>query len=90
MTTSQTGHSNPTLLKPGTLRRLIIGFAGVLVAVVALQFVIPIKPHFPAEGIFAAAAIYGFGTCLLMVVFAWLLGKLLKRREGYYERPEDD
>lgn len=76
------------LFARGTVRRIAGIFGAVLLISLAAQFAVTIEAHFPAEGVFGAAAVYGFGTCAVMVVFAWLLGKLMKRPEGYYEPPE--
>ena len=60
---------------------------GVLLAIlVAIGAMIDTHPHFAAEEIFAFNAWYGFGSCVVMVVVAKLLGFVLKRKDTYYER----
>lgn len=76
---------NHWLTRPGTIRRLWIGFAFVLALTVLAQVVIGIKGYFGIDGIFGFAAMFGFGCCLLMVLGARALGTLLKRPENYYD-----
>jgi hypothetical protein len=41
---------------------------------------------FGLEDSFAFAAWYGFASCIGMVVIAKLVGRLLHRKDSYYER----
>ena len=77
------------LERPSTVRRLWWTFVIVLAVTVALQFVIKVKGYFMVDAWFGFGAVYGFLACLLMVVFAKLLGKLLKRDESYYRQEEN-
>jgi hypothetical protein len=72
------------LVRPANVR--ILAFVGIalLVASVLLELVFPPKHHFEVEHVFGFAAWFGFGTCLVMVVFAKLLGFVVKRKEGFY------
>lgn len=78
------------LVRPSTIRLLWIGGCVVLGLTVVGQFLIPIKGHFGADDWFGFGAVYGFFTCLLMVVAAKLLGFVLKRKEDYYDIEEPD
>ena len=40
---------------------------------------------FRIDGTFAFYSWFGFAACVAMVVFAKVLGVLLKRRDGYYD-----
>lgn len=73
------------LVRPGTIRKLWIASGALLALTVLLQFAIPLKGKFGVDGWIAFPAVYGFGTCVLMVVFAKLLGFVLKRRDDYYD-----
>jgi hypothetical protein len=73
------------LVRPSTIRGLWIGGCIVLALTVLAQFLIPIKGYFAADDWFGFGAVYGFFTCLLMVIFAKLLGFVLKRKEDYYQ-----
>ncbi len=76
---------------PGNVKRLLRIFFAVCVAMIALDFVVHRHPSF-AEGEFAAEgwlgyyAIYGFVACVLLVLIATQMRKLLMRAEDYYER----
>jgi len=83
MNTPQPG-SDHWLVRPSTIRRLWIGGGVVLAATVLAQLVIPVKGYFGIDGWFAFAAVFGFLSCVAMVLFAKLLGVLLKRPEDYY------
>ena len=75
------------LVRPATIRKLWIGFSAVLAIVVLAQAVIYIKGYFGVDGWFGFGAIYGFVSCLLMVLVAKILGVVLKRPQAYYEVP---
>jgi len=75
--------------QPRNVKRLWRGFLVVLVLTVLAQLVVTLHPHFAVEGVFGFAAWYGFGTCVLMIVFAKLLSLWLKRPDSYYGRGDD-
>lgn len=73
------------LVRPSSIRRLWIG-AGVLLGLsVAVQLLVPVKGKFDVDGWLAFPAVYGFLSCVAMVVGAKLLGMWLKRRDDYYD-----
>ncbi len=74
------------LARPGNVRLLWRGFWVVLALTVVAQFFIPIKGHFGIDGWFGFGAVFGFLSCLAMVLAAKALGFLLKRDEDYYTR----
>ncbi len=78
------------LVRPSTIRKLWWGGCGLLALTVLAQLVFPHKGHFGVDGWFAFGAIYGFISCLAMVLFAKGLGFLLKRDEDYYAERDDD
>lgn len=78
------------LVRPGTIRGLWIVFSVVLAITVALQWLIPIKGYFGVDDVYAFGALFGFLSCLLMVLFAKLLGVFIKRPESYYGGEERD
>jgi hypothetical protein len=73
------------LVRPATIRWLWRIFGVVLGLTVAAQFGIAVHGHFGADGWFGFYAAFGFFSCVAMVVFAKLLGFLVKRPESYYE-----
>jgi len=74
------------LTRPASVRRLWIAFALVLAAVVLLQLTVKVKATFGLDGSFGFGAWFGFAACVAMVLVARVLGWLLKRPEGYYDR----
>jgi len=73
------------LVRPRTIRWLWLGFAVILALTVAAQIVIDVHDYFTVDGWFAFYAIFGFVSCLGMVVFAKALGWFLKRPDTYYD-----
>lgn len=71
---------------PGNVTRLYRGLWAIALVLVLLDFV----AHRHEELAFAAApgfyALYGFFACVLLVLAAKALRRVLKRPEGYYER----
>ena len=78
------------LVRPSSIRLLWRVFWAVLALTVAAQLVIGVKGYFGVDGWFAFGAIYGFLSCLAMVLFAKGLGYLLKRDENYYRAEDGD
>lgn len=72
------------LARPENIRRLWRGFWVVLALTVVAQFFIPVKGHFVVDGWLAFGAVFGFFSCLAMVLVAKALGYSLKRDEDYY------
>jgi len=73
------------LVRKDTIRRLWWLMYAVLGLTVLAQFAVPLKAKFTVDGWFAFPAVYGFVTCVAMVLFAKLLGLLLKRKDTYYD-----
>lgn len=76
------------LVRPETIRLLWRVFIAILVLSVLAQIFVAMHPHFSAEGIFGFYASYGFVACVAMVMVAKWLGRLIKRRDDYYEGGE--
>ena len=74
------------LYRPESRRPLWCGFLLILGLTVIAQLVIHVHGHFGFDEWFGFHAIYGLATCAIMVIFAKLLGVLLKRPEDYYDR----
>jgi hypothetical protein len=73
------------LVRPKTIRLLWIGFAVILALTVAAQLMVDVHDYFTVDGWFAFYAIFGFVSCLGMVIFAKALGWFLKRPDTYYD-----
>jgi len=78
------------LARPATIKLLWRGFIFVLVALVLAQALIYIKGYFVVDGWFGFGAVFGFLSCLAMVLVAKGLGLVLKRPADYYDDGERD
>jgi len=73
------------LYRPENHKKLWLGFGLILAATVVVQLFASVHGHFGFDGWFGFNAAFGFVSCALMVVFAKLLGYLLKRPDNYYD-----
>ncbi|MDJ0812777.1 MAG: hypothetical protein QNJ23_03555 [Woeseiaceae bacterium] len=78
------------LARPTTIKLLWRVFAVVLALTVLAQVFISVKGYFGVDGWFAFGAVFGFLSCLAMVLVAKGLGFFLKRDEDYYAEGDDD
>jgi hypothetical protein len=78
------------LARPSTIRLLWRVFAVVLVVSVAVQLAFKVKGYFGVDGWLGFGAMFGFLSCLAMVLVAKVLGWILKRDEDYYQGRVDD
>ncbi len=78
------------LARPTTIKLLWRVFAAVLALTVLAQVFINVKGYFSVDGWFAFGAVFGFLSCLAMVLVAKGLGFFLKRDENYYAEGDDD
>ena len=72
------------LVRPATIRKLCIGFAILLALLAAADFLVHKHDYVGPDGWFGFYWVYGFGACVAMVVFAKVLGVLIKRPDSYY------
>jgi hypothetical protein len=78
------------LARPSTIRLLWWVFSAVLLLCVSVQLLFKVKASFGMDGWFGFGALYGFLSCVLMVLFAKALGRFLKRDENYHRVDKDD
>ncbi len=71
--------------KPENVQRLLRGFYFCCLLLVLAEFVIHRHVVHPWEGLFAFHAGYGFVACVVLVLIASEMRKLLMRDENYYE-----
>lgn len=74
------------LERPKNITKLWRGGWVLLGILVLAEFTYHPHPHFVIDGWFSFYGAYGFIACVAMVLFAKLLGVLLKRGEDYYDR----
>ena len=73
------------LLRTANIRRLWLGFAVLLTLLVLADLLLHGHPVFAIDGTFGFYSWYGLLTCAAMVLFAKLLGLLLKRPDTFYD-----
>ena len=78
------------LARPATIRLLWRVFAIIRALSVGAQLLFPMKGYFKLDGWLGFGAVFGFLSCLAMVLFAKLLGLFLKRPESHYRGRGDD
>lgn len=74
------------LERPGITRSLWIVYLCMLALTLLASLLMEEHAVFGIEGSFAFAAWFGFLSCIGMIVFAKLLGRLLQRKDTYYDR----
>ncbi|MCK5383550.1 MAG: hypothetical protein KAJ65_07280 [Gammaproteobacteria bacterium] len=74
------------LVRPGTIRLLRVIVLFVLALTVLASVFTEVHAWFRIDGSFAFNAWYGFLSCIGMVLVAKLLGRLLHRKDSYYDR----
>jgi len=74
------------LYRPENIRKLWRWGSAVLALTVLGQIIWHVHGHFGFDGWFAFFAIYGYATCVAMIVLANWLGRFVKRGDTYYER----
>jgi len=87
---SNSNQDDHWLVRPKTIRLLWQIFSAVLALTVIAQFFIYIKGYVGIDSWLGFGAGFGFLACVAMVLFAKLLGKVLKRDQDYYKKGEDD
>ncbi len=80
-----TGARRHWLYRPESIPKLWTWGAGLLAVTVAAEIFTDLHPHFGFAAWFAFNAIYGFASCMVMVLFAKWLGNFVKRADSYYE-----
>ncbi len=78
------------LVRKSTIRKLWWGGGVVLAALAVGDVGVHGHAAFAIDGTFAFYAWYGLGSCVAMVLFAKVLGWVLKRPDSYYEDRDHD
>lgn len=72
--------------KPQNVRRVLWALVVMCIATIGADFVYHRHIVHPWEGVWGFYAIYGFVACVVLVLVAKELRKLLMRAEDYYDR----
>ena len=78
------GHDH-WLVRPRTIRLLWILFVAILVATLIPDLFMDHHGEFGLDGTIGFGAWFGFVSCVVLVFGSIWLGKLLKRRDTYYD-----
>ena len=70
---------------PANVRRLLRGFYVVCVVLLGIDLVYHRHAAHPWESLFGFHALFGFVACVVLVLIAKEMRKLLMRDEDYYE-----
>lgn len=71
--------------KPQNVSRLLLGFYIICGILFALDFVLHRHTAHPWEGFPGFYALYGFIACVVLVLIAKEMRKVLMRKEDYYD-----
>ena len=71
--------------RKSSIKKLYISALIILGVVLFVEYFIILPPHFSIEKIFGFHAGFGFLSCIVLIVFAKLLGFLVKRKDDYYD-----
>ncbi len=75
---------------PRNVRLLVRGLVGCCLVLFGLDFVLHRHTVHPWESFPGFYALYGFIACVILVMLARELRKLVMRDEDYYDRPDND
>jgi hypothetical protein len=83
---SDSGQKRYLFDNPRNVRRVIRGLIAVCIILAGLDLVLHRHVEHPWESLPGFYAIYGFVACVLLVLLAREMRKLLMRDENYYEQ----
>ena len=73
------------LARPTTIGLLWVVFGVILTLLLLAELVVRHHPLFGLDDTFGFGAWYGFAACVVLVLFAKMLGAILKRPDTYYD-----
>ena len=82
---SETDKKTHIFDNPRNVERLLKGFYAICILLIIADFVIHRHTMMEWEKIPAFYAIYGFAACVLLVVVAKIIRKVVMRKENYYD-----
>jgi len=71
--------------RESSIKKIWIIALVILIIIVLIEVFIILHPHFKIEGLFAFHAVFGFVSCVGMIIFSKVLGFLIKRKDDYYD-----
>ena len=82
---SETDKKTHIFDNPRNVERLLKGFYAICIILIIADFIIHRHTTMEWEKIPAFYAIYGFSACVLLVVVAKMMRKVVMRKENYYD-----
>ncbi|NOY72340.1 MAG: hypothetical protein GXP14_08180 [Gammaproteobacteria bacterium] len=82
---SAQNHKEHLFDKPENVERLLKGFYAICILLVIADFVVHRHVSLSWEEIPAFYALYGFIACVVLVVIAKAMRKVIMRKEDYYD-----
>jgi len=79
------GEKEYWLDKQANVMKLVYGLATICALSIIAEFFVHRHVDHPWEGLFAFYGFYGFGACVILVLLAKELRKLIMRKEDYYD-----
>ena len=76
--------------RPGNVRLVLRLLVAICAVLVVLDFVYHRHVMHPWEAVWAFYAVYGFVACVILVLVAKEMRKVVMRDEDYYDRDLDD
>ena len=83
---NQDGGKSYWLDKPGNVTRLVWSLYGICGLLLAIDVIVPKHGPFPIEHVFGFYGLFGFIACVVLVLVAKRLRRVLMRPEDYYDR----
>lgn len=74
--------------KPKNVKHILTGLYVICGLLVALELVVHRHTEHPWEGLFGFYPLYGFVGCVVLVLVATLMRKVVMRDENYYQQDE--
>ena len=71
--------------RKSSIKKLYISALIILGVILFIEYFIILHTHFSIEKIFGFHAVFGFLSCIGLIIFAKLLGFLVKRKDDYYD-----
>lgn len=83
---NQDGGKSYWLDTPGNVTRLVWSLYGICGLLLAIDVIVPKHGPFPIEHVFGFYGLFGFIACVVLVLVAKRLRRVLMRPEDYYDR----
>jgi hypothetical protein len=75
--------------KPANIKRILNSVYAICGLLVVIEMFIHRHTEHPLEGLFGFYPLYGFVGCVVLVLLATLMRKVLMRDENYYQKNQE-